>query len=57
MSKAMKSANLFWAVVWTVMAVLGGVSIFWTPCHFATLVISSGFAVLFWYDYKKTKDV
>lgn len=53
----MKSTNLFWAVVWTVMAVLGGVSIFWNPCHFVTLIISIGFAVLFWYDYKKTKDI
>lgn len=53
----MKTTNLFWAIVWTFIAVLSIVAIFWNPSHFFTLAISAGFAGLFWHDYKKTKDI
>ncbi len=53
----MKKVNLFWAIIWTVMAVLCLVAIFWNPSHFLTLAISAVMAGMFWYDYRKSKDV
>ena len=53
----MEKVNLFWAIVWSVMAVLCFVAIFWNPSHFLTLAISLFMAGVFWYDYRKSKNV
>lgn len=53
----MKKVNLFWAVIWSVMAVLSVFTIFWNPAHFFTLAISVVFAAMFWHDYKKMKGM
>lgn len=53
----MEKVNLFWAIIWSVMAVLCFVAIFWNPSHFFTLAISVVFAAMFWHDYKKTKGM
>lgn len=53
----MEKINLVWAIIWSVMAILCLVAIFWNPSHFLTLAISLFFAVMFWHDYKKTKDL
>lgn len=53
----MEKVNLFWAIVWSVVAVLCIVAIFWNPSHFFTLAIAVFFALLFWHDYRKTKGM
>ena len=49
--------NLFWAIIWSVMAILSLVAIFWNPSHFLTLAASVMFAAMFWHDYKQEKDL
>lgn len=51
----MEKVNLFWAIVWSVMAGLCLLAIFWNPSHFFTLAISVVMAGLFWHDYKENK--
>lgn len=53
----MAKINLFWAVIWTLMAILCLAAIFWNPSHFIAIAISLVFAGMFWYDYKKTKNL
>ena len=53
----MEMVDLFWAIVWSVVALLALISIFWNPCHFFTLAISVGFAAMFFHDYRKHKDL
>lgn len=53
----MEKVNLFWAVIWSVMFILCVVGFFWNPSHIFTAAISALFAGMFWYDYKKTKDL
>ena len=53
----MGKVNLFWAIVWSVMAALCLLAIFWNPSHFFTLAISLIFAVMFWREYKETKGM
>jgi hypothetical protein len=53
----MEKANLFWAILWTVMFVLSVVAIFWNPSHLFTMAVSALFAGMFWYDYRKTKGL
>lgn len=53
----MNKVNLFWAIVWSVMAGLSVLAIFWNPSHFLSLAISALMAVLFWHDYRKTKGM
>lgn len=53
----MGKLNLFWAIVWTLVAVLSLVAIFWNPSHYFTLAIAVGFAAMFWYDYKQTRKM
>ncbi len=53
----MEKINLTWAIVWSVIAALCVVAIFWNPAHFFTLAISVGFAYAFWHDYRKTKGM
>ena len=53
----MNKVNLFWAIIWSVVAGLSLLAIFWNPSHFLTLGISVIMASLFWHDYKKTKGM
>lgn len=50
-------ANLFWAIVWTVLFILCVVGFFWNPSHFFTAAISALFAVMFWHDYNKNRGL
>lgn len=53
----MRKVNLFWAIVWSVMAGLSVLAIFWNPSHFFSLAISVFMGALFWHDYRKTKGM
>jgi len=53
----MEKINLFWAAIWSIVALSCVVAIFWNPAHFITLAIAIIFAVMFWYDYHKTKGL
>lgn len=53
----MKKINLFWAVVWSLMALISVAAIFWNPSHYFTLAISVAFAAMFWHDYRQTKGM
>lgn len=53
----MKHVNLFWAIVWTLMAVFALVAFFWNWAHIFTAAFSAIFAVMFWHDYRKTKNL
>lgn len=52
-----RKINLVWAIIWTVMAALCLLAMFWNPSHFFTLAISVLFAVIYWHDYRKTKGM
>lgn len=53
----MNKANLFWAIIWTIVFVTCIAGYFWNPAHIFTAIISALFAVLFWYDHRKTKGL
>lgn len=53
----MGKINLVWAIIWSVMAALCLLAIFYNPSHFFTLAISVLFAAMFWHDYRKTKGM
>lgn len=53
----MEKINLVWAIIWSVIAALSLLAIFWNPAHFFTLAISVLFAAMFWHDSRKTKGM
>jgi hypothetical protein len=53
----MEKVNLFWAIIWSIMAVFCLIAIFWNPAQFLMLAISGAFAVMYWHEYHETKDV
>lgn len=53
----MKKINLVWALIWSLVLVTCIIGIFWNPAHYVTAAISAFFAVMFWHDWRTTKDV
>ena len=53
----MYKSILAWAIIWSIIAALCLLAIFWNPSHFITLAIALIFAVICWHDYKKTKGM
>ena len=51
----MEKVNLFWAAIWSAVAILSFIAIFWNPSHYLTLGISAIMAGMFWHDYKENK--
>lgn len=47
----MKSFNLIWAIVFTVMFIAGIVGMFWNPSHWITIFGCGLLAGALWYDY------
>lgn len=51
----MKSLNLTWAIVFTVMFIAGIVGMFWNPSHWITIVGCGLLAGALWYDYAQER--
>lgn len=52
----MEKINLFWAILWSVMAVLCFIAIFWNPAQILMLAISITFAAMYWHEYREDKN-
>lgn len=53
----MGKTNLVWAIIWAVVALMSAIAFFWNPAHYITFAIAAVFAVLFWHDYRKMKNI
>ena len=53
----MKHVNLFWAIVWALLAVLALVGIWWNPADIFVVIIAGIFCGMFVHDYIKTKNI